>query len=123
MTDAEIITQIMRVDPATIGVINPDMRRFGSKSIAKAIRSLLKSHGIKCVRCTMDRHWTGGVTLHIDRPENRTTWRNDEGIRFVVGKATIRIRQIVLAAFPDLHDRTDPSGDSCVGDTCFRVTY
>ena len=123
MTDHEIVGQILSVDPQKISVIDSDLRRRTSKEHAGAIRSLLRSQGIKCVRCTTDRHVGGGVSLHIDRPDNRKSWRENPGTAFVARKMSVRLTRIILAAFPDLNDRGEPGSDACFGDSCFRVSF
>jgi len=120
MTDTEIINQIMSVDPEKISLIDGNARKMTSRDQAKAIRSLLRSVGIRCVSCTTDRHWTGGVTIAIYKPSNRPTWRGKPPVPIV--DAVKWLRKIILAAFPDLEDR-QYFDDPCSGDVCFRIYY
>lgn len=120
MTDTEIINQIMSVDPEKIRLIDGNARKITSREQAKAIRSLLRSVGIRCVSCTTDRYWSGGVTIVIYKPVNRLSWRGKPPVPIV--DAVRRLRQIILAAFPGLEDR-QYFDEPCSGDVCFRIHY
>jgi hypothetical protein len=109
--------QIMRAPiPA---VVDRAMRDQPRKEVAAAVRALLKRLGIKGVSVTTPNYSMAmGIQVRIpDRPED---WQDDlhphrpgdhtDCWRCQLAKAArVRLELLILAAFPDLDDRSDYS--------------
>jgi hypothetical protein len=125
---------LAQIEAAPIpGVVNPHMRHLTRKEWAEAIRSLFKSMGIKNISVTtpsysmaqaVDIHlpdfweWEGE---HKHRHEEIDTQERNNPVWNGYGtscnfcrrewEAKQKIKSIVLAAFPDLDDRSDTQSD------------
>lgn len=100
------------------GLVRADMRQHPRKERAAAIRALFKRLGIKGVSVTAPNYaHAKTVNVDIKRLEDQPTQR--------VGNASVphkkcreaeidvarKLEAIILSAFPDLDDRSDPQSD------------
>ena len=97
------------IDAPLPSVRNPNLRGWPRKERAKQIRGLFRDFGLKGIGATTPTH---SMAQSID-------------IR-IPGAATERIHAILLAAFPDLDDRSDSRTDYfnyCLLVTAARADY
>lgn len=99
-------------------VVNPEARRLRQKERSKAIRDLLKSLGIKGVSVTSATgsmcYWTNVRIDGVPHPRVKN-WGEHRTHECPVCQrnraAEDKMHRIILAAFPDLGDRSDSMTD------------
>ncbi len=109
---------IMAVDPATVGR-RGFIRHERRKLIASLIRDLLKAYRIKGVSITAPKY-SMVRSVEIRLPEARREHYSDRGgihdrldcpTCLERNEASNRLEAIILAAYPDLRDRSDSLTD------------
>lgn len=98
-------------------VVNPAIRRESRKVKAAEIRKVLKSMGIKGISVTAP-NYSMASSVHIKIPRASDHDRGAVGHEFHTcplcmqhTRAERKIAEIILAAFPDLDDRSDSQSD------------
>lgn len=115
--EPEAWTQLMNATPPRLANRIVGLRSAANTTIAKQIRAVFKAAGVKGVRVT-----SGGYCVHVRIP-SRTPWHGHE----LDGHAPMpryrcpicnrenqvheRATRLILAALPDLDDRSDSQSD------------
>jgi hypothetical protein len=107
------------LDAPLPGVRNPSLRREPRKVIAAEVRSLLRSMGLKGISVTAPNYsMARSIDIRTPRNEPEPIVKDEDGwdthhptYRAARNAASAKIEAIILAAFPDLDDRSDSLTD------------
>ena|SRR5579863_5747579 len=101
-------------------IVRSDLRRESRKVRAQAVRDLFKRMGFKGISVTTPMYsMAQSIDIKVKKPPCAYTIHHDCPDCLRVGQAQRRLGQIVLAAFPDLDDRSDSRSDHF--DYCFSI--
>lgn len=97
-------------------VVDPNMRDNTRKEWTKAVRSLYKTLGVKGVSVTAPNYsMASSIHINISAGDGHEHTGGVEYTNCLIckryGKAKAKLEALVLAAFPDLDDRSDSTTD------------
>jgi hypothetical protein len=103
------------LDAPLPGVRNPSLRREPRKVIAAEVRGLLRSIGLNGISVTAPNYsMARAIDIRTPRNNPEPIVKDEDGwdahhpaYRAARNAAVVRIEAIILAAFPDLDDRSD----------------